>query len=90
MTLSWHSSQWACTKEWRFLDLIERFDEGATAAAKVSTVSVWDTYSVLKHVFDLTYDGISGHYRFPDAVGASLLSLLTERDSALGRRSAPS
>ena len=78
-----------CTKEWRFLDLIERFNEGATAAAKVSNVSVWDTYSVLKHVFDLPYDGAHGHYWFPDAVRASLLRLLTERNGALGR-SAPS
>ena len=89
-TINPHPLPRRCAKEWRFLDLIERFNEGATAAAKASNVSVWDTYSVLKHVFDLTYDGISGHYRFPDAVGASLLSLLTERDSALGRRSAPS
>ena len=79
-----------CTKEWRFLDLIERFNEGATAAAKVSNVSVWDTYSVLKHVFDLPYDGAHGHYWFPDAVRASLLRLLTERNGGVGRRSAPS
>jgi hypothetical protein len=64
-----------CAAEWRFLDLIERFNEGARAAAAAYNVTVWDTYDVLKHVFDLTYDG--NHYKFPVATGTSLALLLS-------------
>jgi hypothetical protein len=84
-TINPHPLPRRCAKEWRFLDLIERFNKGATVTAMAWNVSVWDTYSVLKHVFDLTYDGSHGHYRFPDAVRASLLRLLTDRDRAQGR-----
>jgi hypothetical protein len=38
-----------CEKEWRFLDLIERFNEGARDAAKTRDVAVWDTFDVLRY-----------------------------------------
>ena len=67
-----------CEKEWRFLDVIERFNEGARAVVAARNVAVWDTYELLKHVFDLTYDGDHGHYKFPTAVGLSLAVLLSQ------------
>jgi len=66
-----------CKTEWRFLDVIESFNEGAQAVAAARNVSVWDTYGLLKHVFDLTYDG--SHYKFPAALGTSLALHLSER-----------
>jgi hypothetical protein len=70
-----------CAHEWRFLNNIEEYNARALPLAKQFNVSIWDTYSALKHVYDRSYDG--WHYRLPEAVRPSLLEVLLEKEILL-------
>ena len=72
-----------CGKEWRFLSNIEEYNGRARSVAERFGVAVWDTYSVLKHVFDRNYDQ-TGHYRFPEALWPSLVDSLLAKETGRG------
>ncbi len=64
-------------KECRFLYNIEEYNVKALNLAKRFKISIWDTFSVLKHVYDRSYD--NAHYKFPDALWPSLLDVVRKK-----------
>jgi len=83
MTTNPHPIPRRCKKEWRFLNHIEEYNRRALVVSRNLGVSVWDTYSILKHVYDRDYDG--AHYRYPDAVMPSFMRLLAAKTTLLSR-----
>ena len=64
--------------DWRNLDVLGRYNQAATFIMNEYNIPVWDTFSPLKHVFDMTFD--ESHYSAPitDCIRSSLIKQLIQ------------